>query len=706
MIILLDVLRTTLGFIAALVLAGGGLVAAYLLSCWLLPRADAVGRVTATLACGLWLAEAGFHVLASLGRFDLISAVIALPALCLLLHRAARRRLDVRAALRHDTAAWLRWFRWRRRERWPPMAFFFAVFACAIVVRAVVMPVLGWDTLVYHAVRPAVWVQTGRYESWNPPGGWSIFRLHPAASEVLVAWAMLPFHSDLLAGVDGFVWLALGFAVFSLGRALGLREPRASVAAGCVLAVPTTRMLVGSGYVELALSLAAVLCLIFAVRYFRSGRGGDLVLTLAMAGVLAACKTTMLAPAGLVAVAVLAAAAFRRDTRRARPFLLGVAAAGAAYLPWLVRNTILSGYPLSPAPLRIGPLVLGRSNQAIAMLSALVAGLPDRDWRRELGIVQALFAPPGVHDVGFGALTVVPLLAAVPGVIALFRKRWATALLVCAFCATFLALYFSRSLLHIRVIWTVNSARFLLPIICVAVPAGLVWCRRGSGLSRAYLGVVCGVTAYHLIWFAVSGWSSHDAQGVLGTVALVAAGWGAVALARGRTRRLGVGLVSALLVILALDGYKRAYRYEAVRDDGVFDGTNRYWLAGARALDQRQSRSHIAVTSGPESGGDWFAYYFLGARFQNTIGYVSPDASDQPRQFTYRDRNETGASYADWVARLEAGAFTHVVSFRPPALELLWMEGHPQRFARIDGTPGVWGLFAFMRSGDDSPAQH
>jgi hypothetical protein len=721
-------LRAALGFACASWLLACALFCSYAAASILLPRVDLLTRLTATMAVTLWLAQVAFHLLAGVGWFNLPVAMIAATALAAIAYLYTRRSGALVQALNHDGRA-LQRLRRRRggpgQDRWQDrgrdrMWFLFAVIACAVVGRCLVMPVLGWDTLVYHAVKPALWVQTGTYEAWNPPGGWSVFLLHPSASEVLIAWAMLPFHGDVLAGVDGFVWLGLGLAVVLLGRRLGLREPHASAAAIFVLAVPTARLLVGSGYAELTLSLSLVLALTFAIRYLQLSRPGDLLVAFALLGVLAGTKVTMIALLGLVGL-VLAikavagkAAAGTATASRGRAVglvLVGVAAAALPYAPWLLRNLSTSGYPLSPVPLRIGGVTLGRSNQTVEALAALVAGQPAWDWERERRIVKALFALPGVYDVGFGALALVPVLLALVGWVVLARKQLPVALLTFLVCAAFLGLYFNRQVLHIRAVWTTNSARFLLPFVCVAVPVSLTWCRsrrqgRPGGLSRVFLTFVWGAAIFNLVWYAVAGWSVHDTQGVVALVALGAAACALVHRAAGGGRRTAtaVALGCGLVTVLGLDVYKRHVRYDAIRESAVFDGNSRYWWRGAQALDQTPDRPpdqtpgghRIAVTSGPQTGGDWFAYHFLGASFQNRIDYVSPAPSEQPVQVPYADAASPLASFPAWLARLRARGLTHVVSFRPPSIELRWMEQQPTLFHRIDGVPGNWGLFALV----------
>jgi hypothetical protein len=42
-----------------------------------------------------------------------------------------------------------------------------------------------------------------------------------------------------------------------------------------------------------------------------------------------------------------------------------------------------------------------------------------------------------------------------------------------------------------------------------------------------------------------------------------------------------------------------------------------------------------------------------------------------------------------------------VMSFSPASVELRWMESRPDRFRRISGEDGDWGLFAIVHGVDE-----
>src|SRR5205823_4086844 len=124
--------------------------------------------------------------------------------------------------------------------------------------------------LSYHGVKAGMWVQYAGALHMAAPGPWAHYAMLWGGGEVFTAWAMLPFHSDLLAmAVDSVEWLALGLALVALARELSIREPYSSAVAGAALAVPSVRVLVGSGYVELCQLMMAVSSIALAARFLR-----------------------------------------------------------------------------------------------------------------------------------------------------------------------------------------------------------------------------------------------------------------------------------------------------------------------------------------------------------------------------------------------------------------------------------------------------
>jgi len=86
-------------------------------------------------------------------------------------------------------------------------------------------------------------------------------------------------------------------------------------------------------------------------------------------------------------------------------------------------------------------------------------------------------------------------------------------------------------------------------------------------------------------------------------------------------------------------------------------------------------------------------YFFLGSRLQNRISYVPITRDGEIVDHgPENDRLERG-NFESWEARLRAEETTHLMCFRPAAIELSWAETHPGMFERLDGDGESWGLY-------------
>ena len=210
---------------AALTLVTCTFLAAYRLAwAWIGPGAVAL-RWASTFAIGSWLATLGFHVLFPLGLFRLPEAVAVSLALAVGCRFVGRHR-RTRELLRRDLGAFARLARGAIASPAGLAIAFFMPFVALRLSRTLFQPPLAWDSLVYHGVRAGLFVQDAGFTFEPAPGSWGLYRNYFAGAEVLSAWAMLPFHTDLLASfANGLQWLGVGLAVWALGRALGLRSP-------------------------------------------------------------------------------------------------------------------------------------------------------------------------------------------------------------------------------------------------------------------------------------------------------------------------------------------------------------------------------------------------------------------------------------------------------------------------------------------------
>ena len=215
------------------------LFASYSLARRLTSGGSTAERYCALYLCGCWLLTAGFHALIGVGQFNLAGASALALLAGLLTWRFGASPRDVAQAIGSDWAE----LRATVARNWrSPLGLAvapFALFAIVLLARVMVLPLLGWDSLTYHGVKAGLWVQQGALAPYDAPGCWEYYRDCLPGGEIFTAWAMLPFHGDLAAGLPDFAhWLFLGLIFYALAQELGI-APRWALPAVCfLLAMP------------------------------------------------------------------------------------------------------------------------------------------------------------------------------------------------------------------------------------------------------------------------------------------------------------------------------------------------------------------------------------------------------------------------------------------------------------------------------------
>jgi hypothetical protein len=685
--------------VLAQLLLAEAFLASYAIALRLLAGTPTLLRWVGVAVCTALLFTVGFHVLAAFGAFDLLHASVALTVLAgaVVWYVPAE---GLRRSLGRDVRFAGRVYRHCRngQHRWVVLAFL--VVSLPILLRPFVLPPLGWDTLTYHGVKAAMWMQHAGEQSMHGPGTWAYYATMWAGGEVFTSWAMLLFHGDLLAmEVDVVEWLALGLALTALARGIGVREPYASTAVVFAMAVPTLRISVGSGYVETALLMAAFSGLALAVSFLNRGSLGAFYLSIAAIAVAAGIKV----PFVPVSLCILAIELARIVTLRLRTqtSALHIGAGVALFLsilaPWPLRAWRQTGLPLSPLPVELFGMKLGEPPPEVQWYmdrGSLTGASELGDLRQSL--FQERMGPGATTMVAVGvSLLVWPLLWR--------RRAWPAALLCSTIAATWAA-YYAPNLSLVRHEFASSGVRFLLPALLASVVLSVTFCARFPRLGRLYRLFLLGGAFFQLLLYLPYGMS---ASGVRALCGVFVGACGLVVSARvlwrlslpGGARPIAfVALVATAL--LGLSVLRDRTRTELFRGEFTIHPIHPYWLEAATIVDQPEGARRIAVTSGPMQDLDnWIVYPFLGRTLQNEVLYVPIARDGVIHHFGGGHRNEDLARSGDflsWSRRLRSGKITAVMSFRPASVELEWMESHPEQFRRLAGESGDWGLFAVV----------
>jgi hypothetical protein len=265
------------------------------------------------------------------------------------------------------------------------------------------------DTMRYHAVNAAHWLQTHSITSlpYAEPGDPSAEQ--PGNGELIGLWLMLPSHDDTVAHL-GNVYIAV-LCVLALAAAaarLGANPRTGALAGLAVLLVPIiTRSQLHSLSTDLVGATMLMCALALVLRMQRHGRNIALIaLAGAAIGVALGTKYVDIAPALLVAVA--AVVLLRRVWTR-RDFVVFAGVAVALCATWYVRDWVLTGNPLYPLHIAAGPISLGpavRVNVYGDLLTPLAVHIAHGRWD-----VLASWVRVASYVVGPALLLVVVALA-------------------------------------------------------------------------------------------------------------------------------------------------------------------------------------------------------------------------------------------------------------------------------------------------------
>ncbi len=325
-------------------LAGAGLV---------LAAAAGVGLV-ATRSLGVtaaerlvWSAALGLGALSlaalGLGAAGLLRSEVLWPLTILLL--AATARPLWRAA----RAAW-RDASWRpagRLQVW--LAAFCALTVAATLIWAV-MPPTAYDALVYHLTGPRLWLESGAVSHpLDLP-----YLGFPELVEMLFTWGMGLAGERAAAPIHLFFGLLAVGALVTAGRRW-LGGAAGWVAAAVLLSAETVVLVAGWAYVDVGLLVYSTLAFLALARAKEDGAYDRrwILISGAMAGFALSTKYTALATIlGLAAVLPVGkfgdgqARQAWKETLRSLLLLTGVAL--VIWLPWMVKNLVLTGNPTYP----------------------------------------------------------------------------------------------------------------------------------------------------------------------------------------------------------------------------------------------------------------------------------------------------------------------------------------------------------------------
>ncbi len=658
-------------------------------------------RLTATFVVLAWILSIGFAILMTLKIFTAWAAVVFAIVVIIISHRLIWPPGKLFVGLKSDLILIRNAIADTGRDMgWWAILGCFLLLCTLMAIRSICLPLMGWDSLTYHAVKAGLWVQKGTWSILNAPGGWEYYRSFFGGGEIFTAWAQLFFRSDFLAAVPDFCfWLLMGLSIICLARKCGLERRHAVLISLAIICAPVFTRSVGSGYVDTC-GNALLLCgFYFFLRSLHSHESYNLYIAAASLGIASSVKVNILATVILISL----------------PFLVILIAKGKWHIriwfycallyllpvtTWFLYNYTITGYPLGCTPLSLGPITLGKAPPNLAWF----LNRPDLRPYKISSELNAL-----LH-----ALTIYGpcLLLSVLGIPGLLRGVWHRSsihLLGVALMLSSALLFFSPSFSVIRLVWPGTIGRFIVPIIVLPSVMGLSVIAKnktGRALFEA-ISMVCVITGvYEYIRSHILNRSHVELFFIGVAIILIVCGYWvlkAPKIRRTVKTRLGILSITIVYIMITIAGIKfkdwiRLYAYSNCTTMHDFP---RYWVPALKALDAEEPPLCIAFTYGPLQISHYaFLAPFLGARLENRLVYVSPEKNGNVLPHHPDSQEKSNPDFDNWMNTLVDTGATHLLCFRPPSIELEWAETHPCLFIKLAGVTDDWGLFRIVPSDD------
>jgi hypothetical protein len=576
---------------------------------------------------------------------------------------------------------------WSRLREHPALAVITLSTLGNEALRGLLRPPLSWDSLMYHLLLTANWVQSG---SLRPVFGYhpvNYYGFVPANGSLWVWWWMAPSHSELYVNLAFLPHcLLLGLAAGGIARQLGARRlwPLASL---LVLLTPTVARYAASQYVDVFVSSALLSACFFGCLWLREPRA----VTAALAGTglgLAAGAKVLGAPYGaLLALALVALAPGRRARRLVHVLLAAVLATGFGSYFYL-RNIAMGAGPLALVcenPLGApGPSAGGVVPLLPRPRSLLAPGGPkDLGWQAVdavLGITNPQAVELGVGPPALLLLLLVPLLP-----LALPRGSRREGLVAAVQVAGELAFWVTVPDTYDNEIFA--NVRYLIPAIGLLFAGGAAILERFDPAAFWAEVLALALAAQGMLQLHTE--MPHDVRVAAGVIDLALAALAFSPRLRGFARRhAGSVAIAALVVVLAgaapFARFRAAGRARAFEKEWSVHTTLTPFLAPGWAwLDRHGASGTVAVASAPSL---YFVYPAMGPFLERRVVYVNINRADLANAARYPGCNpRSDPSPEAWLDNLRRSGvrwlLVNHLPNQPFPLEQSWARAAPGLFA-------------------------
>lgn len=636
-----------------------------------------------------------FMVTAHLHLFD--RGVVTV--LCLVLAIIAHLTLKHHCALSIELKAITNWLKWAIASRGNLLFITVVVVISISTIRALLMPPLSWDSLVYHLFFAGTWVQQKGMVLLSVPIEMDACTHFPINGEMIAAWAMLPFHSDLMVNLINFPFFLLGsFAFYALAREFNLNKKFASLLVCLVCFSPMIYSYITTTYVDIPVFAELIGAVLFFFRFLRIKHRMDAIFIFLCLGLAIGTKLTALHITALICSFTFFSILWKNLKQNNFLSSLSLIGVGLGMMILIggnqyIKNWHQAGNPLYPYQISVGKHTLFSGSIYLEKV-AQEMGLGTR--QLDFANVQAMFSySPTDHPRTAGPKFLFLVIVAVASLIfkPQVKPKYRFWLLTLLWLIPMFLFYFDNSVNSVlaRRFWPNDCSRFLITPLALATLVALLQFARTRTIFPlinfllplfiiADLFMVNYRFRYpifnYLFWFL-----SISTIGIFLVVKSLANFNNSKSIRLLLAIFVGVIILVLTATTLKLQEYKDTTRLSYFKYYTALHDFPRQFADGWNWCDNPDTPQTIALTTGKaHSGHNWFFYPLMGSHLQNRVVFASINRKGVYPTHIDRGLSNENGDFNTWRYNLQAQNVDLIFVQEPFPIELKWIKSNPEFF--------------------------
>lgn len=575
---------------------------------------DVLAAAIATVVCSSGIGVLTVLALGIIERLSVVTAFIC-QAVFFAGFLQLNRNFDQTSVSWHAVSSRI----WSRLKEHPVLSVLTSHLIAYELLRGLLRPPLSWDSLTYHLLSAATWLQQQNIAPFFGPHPHNILGLYSGNGSLWLWWWMAPSHSELYVNLAHTShWILLGLCAGAIARELGARRYW-PVASFLSLMLPGATKFVATQYVDIMMASMLLSGFYFGWRWAKNAEWPDALLAAIALGIAAGTKEIAL---GYCGAFVLGTLPFCRGqwTRRPAHFFGGMIALLICGGFFYFRKTWLGVGPLHPAdtPFFEEACKIIGSSPNLAM--SVWGSLGEYFWS---GKLTASFLGKQGLELGWGPQALLLLTAIYFAPLLLEKGERQLAFFVMIQASAHLIIWFLvvPSTDNIQVM-----GRFLTPVAALGAAATIAILEHRGAKASWVLALAVMIGAQSLL-------QAHQnlTKGFRWLLAAVDAGMMLVfvlaPLKRFLTQYFRFIAIAAIVILVCcapwLAKFRQRDRNRAFANEFTAHATTIGPLAGAFAwLDAHGGKKNVAVSDRGARNGKYY-YPAMGMRLERRVMYVN-----------------------------------------------------------------------------------